>query len=201
MAGVTSCIEGVEGLARTDRAGCNPSMTTGYTIRLARGVELDQLPDIERRAATRFRERAGALGLSEAMLADAQPLDSLSTANDDGRLWVAADADDHPVGFALVREIGLFAHLDEIDVLPEHGRQGLGARLIEAVCEWAYTRGFDAVTLSTFRDVPWNAPYYARHGFEPVAAEDLPPELIEVLKREADKGLRPELRVIMRRAV
>jgi GNAT superfamily N-acetyltransferase len=51
-----------------------------------------------------------------------------------------------------------------MDVLPEHAGQGLGAALIEAVCSWAHTRGFDAVTLSTFRDVPWNAPFYTRHG-------------------------------------
>jgi GNAT superfamily N-acetyltransferase len=55
-------------------------------------------------------------------------------------------------------------HLEEMDVLPEHAGQGLGAALIEAVCSWAHTRGFDAVTLSTFRDVPWNAPFYPRHG-------------------------------------
>ena len=173
--------------------------SSAYTIRLARRAELGRLPDIERRAAARFRERAAALGLSEEDLSDARSLESLRAASDDGRVWVAADDDDRPVGFAVASALGSCAHLDEMDVLPEHGGRGLGARLLEAVCTWARRRGFAAVTLTTFRDVPWNAPFYAKHGFAPLAVEDLPPELRALREREAESGLRPDLRVVMRR--
>jgi hypothetical protein len=72
---------------------------------------------------------------------------------------------------------------------------------LEAVCDWAFTRGFSAVTLSTFREVPWNAPFYARRGFVAVAAADQPPELVRIVERERKQGLRTDLRVIMQREV
>jgi GNAT superfamily N-acetyltransferase len=174
-------------------------MMSGYVIRLARSSELEALPEIERRAATLFGAWAAELELTRELLERVTPLEVLRAANRDGRVWVAADGDDRPVGFALVREIGLFAHLEELDVLPEHGRLGLGAALLKAVCTWAHTRGFGAVTLSAFRDVPWNAPFYARHGFEIPARDELPPELLEIVAMEERKGLRTDRRVIMLR--
>jgi GNAT superfamily N-acetyltransferase len=176
-------------------------MPAGYTIRLSRRTELDRLPEIERQAALLFAGREAALGLLASHLAAVSSLDALERASDDGRLWVAADDRDEPVGFALVTDLGLFAHLEELDVLPAHGRQGLGGELIEAVCSWATTRGFSAVTLSTFRDVPWNAPAYARRGFDIVEPDDLPPELVRVVEAERKKGLATDRRVIMQREV
>ena len=143
--------------------------------------------------------RAADLGLQTS--AAVNSLDTLTRANQNGRLWVAANADSVPVGFALVIELGLFAHLEELDVLPEHGRKGLGSALLEAVCEWAFTRGFSAVTLSTFRDVPWNAPFYAQRGFSVVDSAEQPPELVRIVEMERRKGLRTDLRVIMQREV
>ncbi len=174
-------------------------MAPGYTIRLARHQEVALLPDIERRSASLFASLAEELGLSAEQSVNS--VDTLDRANQDGRLWVAVDAGNVPVGFALVIELGLFAHLDEIDVLPEQGRKGLGSALVEAVCEWAFTRGFSAVTLSTFRDVPWNAPFYRECGFVVVAPADQPPELVRIVEMERRKGLRTDLRVIMQREV
>lgn len=176
-------------------------MPDGYTIRLSRRAELERLPEVEREAAGLFTGRDAEIGMSAAQLAVVTSLDTLQRASDDGRLWVAADANDTPVGFALVFELGLFAHLDELDVHPAHGRRGLGSALIEAVCSWAATRGFSAVTLSTFRDVPWNAPLYARRGFAVVPPDDMPMELVRIVEMERRKGLSTERRVIMQREV
>lgn len=172
----------------------------GYTIRLAKHEELSLLPNIERRAASLYAPHAAALGLSLDDVSVNTP-STLGRANLDGRLWVAADAAGAPVAFALVMELGLFAHLDELDVLPEHGRKGIGGALLETVCEWALTRGFSAVTLSTFRDVPWNAPFYERHGFVTVEPSEQPPELANIVELERRKGFRTHLRVIMQREV
>ncbi|HTV22641.1 MAG TPA: GNAT family N-acetyltransferase [Polyangiaceae bacterium] len=176
-------------------------MPPGYTIRLSRRTELHRLPEIERRAAQLFAGREAELGLLASHLESVTPLASLEQASDDGRLWVAASDQDEPVGFALVVDLGLFAHLDELDVSPEHGRRGLGGALIEAVCSWATLNGFSAVTLSTFRNVPWNAPAYAKRGFEPIEADDLPPELVRIVEVERKKGLLVDRRVIMQREV
>jgi predicted N-acetyltransferase YhbS len=173
----------------------------GYTIRLSRRAEVAALQEIERQASQRFASQAAELGLSTDPVAEAHSVQVLLAANDDGRLWVAADEQGQLVGLALVKELGLFAHLDELDVLPAHGRQGLGRARLEAVCEWASSRGFSAVTLSTFRDVAWNAPFYARRGFAVLSPEELPPELLEIVARESQRGLRTDLRVIMQREV
>ncbi len=176
-------------------------MTPGYTIRLARYDEVQRLPEIERRAASLFTGYAAELGFPAGHVSSVNSVDTLQRANQDGRVWVAVDAVGAPVGFALVIELGLFAHLEELDVVPEHGRQGIGSALLEAVCEWAFTRGFSAVTLSTFRDVPWNAPFYARRGFVVLDPSDQPPELMRIVQMEQRKGLRTDLRVIMQRDV
>jgi GNAT superfamily N-acetyltransferase len=173
-------------------------MNPGYTVRLSRRAELESLPELEREANGLFEPYAQELGLSLGAVA-LTPIDLLLSAHQDGRLWVAADAADGPVGFALVAELGLFAHLHELDVRPAHGRRGLGAALLERVCEWAHSRGFSAVTLSTFRDVPWNAPFYARRGFSIVPPEELPKELCSIVERERAQGLRTDKRVIMQR--
>jgi GNAT superfamily N-acetyltransferase len=53
------------------------------------------------------------------------------------------------VGFAHVKVLEpRAAHLEEIDVHPEHGRRGLGTQLVMAVCEWAATEGYRSVTLT-----------------------------------------------------
>jgi 4-diphosphocytidyl-2-C-methyl-D-erythritol kinase len=123
----------------------------------------------------------------------------LAQAQRDGRLWVVL-ADDVPVGFALVivLEPGS-AHLEEIDVLPAHGGRGLGTRLLMHVCRWAANAGFAAVTLTTFRDVRWNMPFYARHGFTVIPRDQLGPALQAVVEAEARRGLDPSIRVAMRR--
>lgn len=177
-------------------------MVDGYTIRLARQSELEPLQEIERAAARLFENYPGDLGVDPRWLTKVKLLEELLEAHDDGRLLVAVqDESSEVVGFALLVDLGLFAHLDEIDVLPEHARKGLGTALVEAACAWAYTHGFSFVTLSTFRDVPWNAPFYARHGFTIVEPNDQPPELVQIVEREKKEGLRTELRVIMQREV
>ncbi|WP_435745657.1 GNAT family N-acetyltransferase [Microbacterium sp. PMB16] len=73
--------------------------------------------------------------------------------------------DAEPVGFVHVLEIDEIAHLEQLSVLPDHGRQGIGRRLVRAALTEARTRGHRSITLRTYADVPWNAPFYASCGF------------------------------------
>jgi GNAT superfamily N-acetyltransferase len=108
--------------------------------------------------------------------------------------------DDVPVGFAQVEVIERGAvHLEEIDVHPDHCRKGLGTKLILHVCHWAGSNGYRAVTLTTFRDVPWNQPFYARLGFDDVPTERVSASLRAVVEDEARRGLDPSRRVVMKR--
>ena len=164
-----------------------------YEIALARPGDLSRIASIELAAARLLTGYA-----PEAVLEEVTSNEDLQAAQRDGRLWVALSGDT-PVGFAHVEILEPnAAHLEEIDVHPEHGRRGLGARLVRHVCRWAEARGLDAVTLTTFRDVSWNMPFYARLGFEEVAQADLSPALREVLADETRRGLDPARRVVMK---
>ena len=104
-----------------------------------------------------------------------------------------------PVGFALVEMLGpRVPHLEEVDVHPAHGRHGIGTALVRMVCRWTATMGYAGITLTTFRAVAWNMPFYARLGFVEVAAADLTPAVATVVRDEAARGLDPARRVVMR---
>ena len=169
----------------------------GYTIRFARVDDLPRLADIERQAGARF----ASYGFADRMTQDLTSPERLQEGIDHRRLWVAVTSDDCPVGFALASILDAEAHLDELDVVPEHGRRGLGAALVDIVCAWGRENGFSAITLSTFSHVPWNAPFYARHGFRILAPDELSETLQRLLREEAARGLPAEQRVIMRRAL
>ncbi|NDJ76454.1 MAG: GNAT family N-acetyltransferase [Chloroflexi bacterium] len=169
------------------------------TIRPAHDEDLPHLPDIERAAATLF----ASIERFQDLLADAIPVEEHRAYLAAGRLWVAADADPsaggRPVGFAAASVVDGGAHLDEVDVHPEYGRRGIGRALIEQVCDWAREAGYPAVTLTTERDIPWNAPYYARLGFEIVPEGEWSPGQRVIIAEEIAGGLDATTRVVMRR--
>ena len=166
-----------------------------YRIITARPADLPLLPAIELAAARLLVGQA-----PESVLLEITSQEDFGDARQHGQLWVAL-ADDLPVGFAHVNvlEPGI-AHLDEIDVHPDHGRKGLGTQLVMAVCEWAARSGKRAVTLCTFRDVAWNMPFYERLGFEVIPAHERTLALRAVVEDETRRGLDPNRRVTMRRA-
>jgi hypothetical protein len=57
------------------------------------------------------------------------------------------------------------------------------------------------LTLTTFADVPWNAPYYARLGFEITPPNKITPGLREIRQYEAAAGLDAWPRVVMSRTL
>jgi hypothetical protein len=65
------------------------------------------------------------------------------------------------------------------------------------VCRWAKENGYPAVTLRTFRDVPWNAPFYEHRGFHVVDSAELSPEHVLLEDLERQRGLHPDIRVTM----
>jgi predicted DCC family thiol-disulfide oxidoreductase YuxK/GNAT superfamily N-acetyltransferase len=167
-------------------------------IRPARADELPDLQRVEREAGERFR----GMGLLDHLLDHSLSLPELAAHQRAGRVWVAVDEDERPVGFAVASVLdGDGAHLEELDVVPRAGRQGVGSRLVSSVCDWAASRGFRSLTLSTFRDVPWNAPFYERRGFRTIPPDQLSPALRGVRAREERLGIAMDQRVVMRRTL
>jgi GNAT superfamily N-acetyltransferase len=168
--------------------------TSPYEVVPARPADVDRLAAIELAAARLLEGHA-----PESVLNETTAGETLSQAQAEGRLWVALTAG-RPVGFAHVELLEpAAAHLQEIDVHPDHGRRGLGRRLVTTVCEWARGAGYGSVTLTTFRDLPWNMPFYARLGFQEIPRPQVGPALESILREEARRGLDPGRRVAMRR--
>lgn len=164
-----------------------------YEITLARPEHLPLLAAVELSAATLFREFEPA----QSVLGEHMPFEVLQGAQREHRLWVAL-AEEGPVGFALVSMIAVGQpHLLEMDVHPQHGRRGVGSALLRAVCEWTSASGHRQITLTTFRDVPWNMPFYSRFGFVEVPYEQQSAELRSIVEGERERGLDSALRVVM----
>ena len=74
-------------------------------------------------------------------------------------------------------------------MLPEHGRRGLGGALVDEVCQVVAADGHARLWLRTYADVPWNAPFYGRHGFVRVPLADEPSWMTPLRANEERFGL------------
>jgi predicted N-acetyltransferase YhbS len=75
----------------------------------------------------------------------------------------------------------------------------VGRALLAHAAGRAGEEGLTGMTLTTFAEVPWNAPYYARLGFRVLAEAELTPGLRAIRAAEAAHGLDRWPRVCMRR--
>lgn len=167
-----------------------------YAIRAAGGADLPLLAQVERSAAALFAQAGEEL----AWLAQGEPLplDTLQELQRQDCLWVAADGQNTPVGFLGAQALDGQLFIVELSVALPHQRQGLGARLLDAAAVHARALGCAWLTLSTYRHLPWNGPYYARHGFSEIDAVALGAGHARKLARETQDGHDPALRCLMR---
>jgi GNAT superfamily N-acetyltransferase len=170
-------------------------MAEEYSIVAATKRHLQEIPKLEQAAATVFPEADLPLALRY-LVTD---IDILNEAQQDGRVWVAIDRTRQAVGFALAEVIDGEAYLDEVDVHPRHARRGVGTRLVNTVLGWAESSDFPSVSLITFRHLPWNARFYEKFGFVPLAPHELSPAMSQILAEEAGAGIDVANRVGMRR--
>ena len=160
-----------------------PHLVTGYSISIATPDDVPDLVKIDRVAATLF-EPTGLLSASA--LFEYVPAKVFADALALGHVHVMRDSAQQPVGFTLTSSRGRGLYLDQISVHPDHGRQGLGRALMLHVLRSAEDRNLPLVTLSTFRDVPWNAPFYASMGFKEIARERLDPFMLEIEQAQSE---------------
>lgn len=169
-------------------------MRHDWHLRLARPDDADHWPAIERAAAQLFRDEPG---LEELDLEHTWHPDDLRRLICKGHC-LAAYLDERPVGFLATQPFQRELHVWELSVHPAAQQMGIGGGLLRACLIDARNAGFAAVTLTTFRDVPWNGPFYARRGFVELAdAGATHPRLAEMLANEAADGLPPDRRCAM----
>lgn len=156
-------------------------MTLAFQIRRAHAADLHLLPDIERRADEKFHDLAELGHIFENP--DFVPGD-YTDLRPSARIWVAT-ADDALCGFAYSYDLDDCRHLGQLSVVPEMQRQGMGSALLGAVIADAQLHHKEGVVLATFVHVDWNAPFYAKQGFEILFQDMMGPELRKLAQRDA----------------
>jgi GNAT superfamily N-acetyltransferase len=166
-------------------------------ITTATKADLPVMREIERAAGTAFAE----VGMRE--IADDEPLslEELAGYQEGGRAWVAEDGGGRPVAYLIADLVDDNVHVEQVSVHPDAARRGIGRTLLDHAAAYASARGASALTLTTFAEVPWNAPYYARCGFRVVPDAELSPALRAIRDREMSHGLHQWPRVTMRLAL
>jgi 4-diphosphocytidyl-2-C-methyl-D-erythritol kinase len=170
-------------------------MPISFHIERAVADHVDTLCAIERAAVQLFRGHEAWPSYSALSL----PRDEVATLIARGLVWVALSVDGLPLGFVCLdtEKGGDAIGVAEIDVLPDYGQRGIGAALLEHACDWARAAGYARIDLGTLLDVPWNAPFYAKHGF--VEVDKHLPRYAFALERDRENGFPDRLRVFMSR--
>ncbi len=170
------------------------TITAGAVLRLTQESDIALLPAIERSAARAFRQIPSLAWLADSeVISVARHHDYLETEH--SLLAVAAG---QPVGFILTEPLDDALFIVEVAVHQAWQQQGIGRMLLERVIESARQMGYPAVTLTTFREVPWNAPFYTRLGFAMLDELTLPAGL--AAKKGTGDPARPAARVALRHA-
>jgi GNAT superfamily N-acetyltransferase len=174
----------------------NPSefVDPAFSIRPAGRDDLASLVEIEVAAGVGFRD----LGMDAIADDDPGSVEGLAPYAERGRALVAVGTDDRPVGYLLLDVVDGAAHIEQVSVHPDYARKGIGRALIQRSSEWARDRGLDGLTLTAFRDVPWNGPYYERLGFAFLTANEETPGLRAIRECERERGLDRWPRACMR---
>ncbi|MFM9371437.1 GNAT family N-acetyltransferase [Streptomyces sp. Da 82-17] len=172
---------------------------THVRIRPAAPADLPLLQSVERAAGEPFR----AYGM--AAIADDEPptVEELEQFRQAGLAWVAVpeDAPDAPVAYLVAEVVEDALHIEQVTVHPSAARRGVGRRLLAHAESHARRRGLKTLTLTTFTNIPWNAPYYTRLGFHPIPDPALSPGLRAIRAREQTLGLDRWPRTCMRRTI
>lgn len=147
--------------------------------------DLDELEDVDDASADVFR----GIGYDFSSVVPASRQARFWRAFDDGIILVADIPHANLAGFAAVLPVDEDAHVLQLSVRRANQGKGVGRRLMQHVEEWARREGYPGMTLTTFRDVAWNAPFYASLGFVEIAADDSRPGLKEEREQEVRRGL------------
>lgn len=153
-------------------------------VRLAPPAHAALFPVIEQSAGEAFRAIPELAWIADHVVSPAEDYLPMIAA---GTVWEAVEGGT-PVGVLLGEISGDTLHVWELSVMLSHQKQGLGRRLMQAAADHARARGLAALTLTTFRTVPWNGPFYAGLGYRELTAP-LPEDLQRLVDAETARGM------------
>lgn len=164
-------------------------------IRAATGSDASSLPDVERSATELFRTVPALAWIADDdVLSPEVHLRFIAA----GTAWVAVDDTGKVRGFLSAEQFGQVLHIWELAVHRDCQGRGYGRALVSHAIAHARRQRLSAVTLTTFRDLPWNGPFYGRLGFDAIESSALDERLTAVLEHEREIGLPVHLRCAMR---
>ena len=166
------------------------------TLRPAVPTDIPIMQLLERDAAQAFRS----IGYDFAATGPVRSDEELRRGLSDGAAIIAEIGGD-AAGFVLIWQVDGHAHLTEISVATRFQKRGIGRALISAGEDWARRQGFDAITLTTYRDVAWNAPFYRSLGYEEFKPEEDERDLAAVQAEEKEAGYAVKPRIVMKKAL
>ncbi len=170
-----------------------------YIIHKTELRDVAHLPRVERSAAHAFTSLPNLSWLADESVMSTKEHERFLV---EGLSWVALGSTSRTIyGFIHAEVIEDEIYIAEVSVSETHQKLGIGSQLIKTAMEQAKSMGLSAATLTTFRNVPWNAPYYQRLGFKTLMTETLPLYLKQKLRDEHAAGLRREQRCAMRKAL
>ncbi|HKE94166.1 MAG TPA: GNAT family N-acetyltransferase [Povalibacter sp.] len=155
-------------------------------IRLAAPGDAEFLPDIEQSAGLSYLAIADIAWVAHA---GNMPAATHRSHASNGTEWVAESNAGELVAFLCAERFDAELHIWELAVTQEWQRRGVGRLLVNTAFAYARTSECRAVTLTTFIDVAWNAPWYARMGFELLDDGAIGERLAAIVQRETERGL------------
>lgn len=174
-----------------------------FTIRPARPDDAALLPPIEHASDQLFQTQPDLAWI--AATGDVRPAAAHLPSIHAKTCWLA-EREKAVVGFVSAEILvdtlptpdkGPALHIWQLAVVPVAQGHGLGRALMQHAIATARTHGLAGLSLTTFRHVPWNAPFYSRLGFRILEAGEMPHALAALLDREAAHGLPAEKRCAM----
>lgn len=156
-----------------------------YPIRQATLDDIPSIRALERAASEPFRN------IGMAAIADDEPMspEVLASYIQGHRAWVIGARSVELQAYCLVLRVDGWAHIEQVSVNPLWRGRRLGRSLIEHLSAWGDAESLAGLTLTTFRRVPWNGPYYGSLGFEWLDEAALSPGLQAIREHEKSLGL------------
>ena len=126
--------------------------------------------------------------------------DEHAFARDHGARFVV-EIDGAVAGFIMVIPLDRAAHIFEAAVLAAYQGRGIGKQLVAVAENYAREKGYAEMTLTTYRDVPWNTPFYERLGYAVFSPDGERPQMQGLMADEVEQGFAVAPRVAMKKTL
>ena len=154
-------------------------------IRLATQHDFKYLPEIEKDAAKAYKKFVNDFD-EDAPVTGVSFYENLKLSS----VIFVAEISNHIIGFIIGYELDKQAYIHEISVQQNHSGKGIGSGLLNAFIQWSADNNYQNIILTTFKDIPFNMPFYQKIGFkvfDPNPA--LFPNLIKIRQEEKESGI------------